>query len=506
MKLRNSGIGAAAALAAVTLVLSGTPALASGRPDRPRPAPAETVVVRWNNLALDSVTDAVMGPPVAARALAIIHTCIYDAWAAYDTRAAGTRFGTRLRRPAAERTSRNKEEAISYAAFTAATDLWPDSRARAEAVMRRLGYPLVGRSTASRVGVRACRAVLTFRHHDGANQLGDLAPGAYTDYTGYQPANEPMVMDEAMDDDTMHDPNHWQPLMWQVNGVPEPQTFIAPQWNRVARFAQRTKLPVPATKPPARSGSRDYARQAGELVSVSAHLTDREKAIAEYWADEGKGYAMPPGTWARVAQFISHRDRHTIDQDAKLFFAVTNAVFEASIDAWSLKRQYDYVRPISAVRYVFRGTRVPTWAPNGRGSRMIDGGTWMPYQPAAFGTPPFAEFPSGHSTFGAAATEVLRSFTGSDRYGGSTVVRAGSSRVEPGTAPRRDVVLTWATFTEADKQNSMSRLIGGVHFRHGVTYGRSVGHAAGVSAWREASLYFAGVADPAVQAGGPVAP
>ncbi|MEV0428269.1 DUF6851 domain-containing protein [Micromonospora sp. NPDC050495] len=489
----------------MTLVLSATPTPASARPDEARPAPADTVVVRWDNLALDAVTDAVMGPPVAARALAIIHTCIYDAWAAYDGRAAGTRFGTLLRRPPAERTTRNKEEAISYAAFTAAVDLWPASRARAEAVMAELGYPLTGGSTASTTGVRACQAVLDYRHHDGANQLGDLAPGAYNDYTGYQPVNKPMVMDQPMGDDTMQDPNHWQPLMWKVIGTPEPQTFIAPHWGEVTPFAGRTKVTVPEQTPP-RYGSKGYVDQARELVAISAHLTDREKATAEYWADEGTGYAMPPGTWARVAQFVSHRDHHSVDQDAKLFFAMTNAVFEASIDAWGRKARYDYVRPISAVRYVFRGKHIPTWTPNGQGSRVIDGATWMPYQPAAFGTPPFAEFPSGHSTFGAAATEVLRSFTGSDAYGGSAVVHAGSSRVEPGVAPRTDVTLSWATFSDADEQNSASRLIGGIHFGPTVRYSRTLGHAAGVSAWREASLYFAGVADPAVQTDGTGAP
>src|SRR6266404_7138866 len=53
---------------------------------------SDNVVVQWNVAALQGVRDSRIGPPMVARALAIVHTCIYDAWAAaYDKRAVGTR-------------------------------------------------------------------------------------------------------------------------------------------------------------------------------------------------------------------------------------------------------------------------------------------------------------------------------------------------------------------------------------------------------------------------------
>src|SRR5919204_2342491 len=58
---------------------------------------AGSVVVRWNNAALQGVRDSKLGPPMVARALAIVHTAIFDAWAAYDERADGTRLGGTLR-------------------------------------------------------------------------------------------------------------------------------------------------------------------------------------------------------------------------------------------------------------------------------------------------------------------------------------------------------------------------------------------------------------------------
>src|SRR6202790_4371827 len=55
------------------------------------------VVIQWNNAALQGVRDSKLGPPMVARALAIVHTCIYDAWAAYDRHALGTQLGGALR-------------------------------------------------------------------------------------------------------------------------------------------------------------------------------------------------------------------------------------------------------------------------------------------------------------------------------------------------------------------------------------------------------------------------
>jgi hypothetical protein len=63
------------------------------------PSTQTTIVVQWNQAELQGVRDNTLGPPLVARALAIVHTCIYDAWSAYDNRAVGTRMGGDLRRP-----------------------------------------------------------------------------------------------------------------------------------------------------------------------------------------------------------------------------------------------------------------------------------------------------------------------------------------------------------------------------------------------------------------------
>src|SRR5436305_14492840 len=87
-----------------------------------RPALADSVVTRWNDAALQAIRDTHPGPPMVARDLAVLHTSIYDAWAAYDGTAVGTRLGGTLRRPAAERTAATKDQPVSLAPYRAPAD------------------------------------------------------------------------------------------------------------------------------------------------------------------------------------------------------------------------------------------------------------------------------------------------------------------------------------------------------------------------------------------------
>jgi hypothetical protein len=468
-------------------------------------SPEDSVVVLWNEAFLQAVRESTLGPPMVARALAVGHTCMFDAWAPYDERAVGTRLGGLLRRPARERTLPNVRRAISFAAYRAGVDLFPRSVASAfDPLMERLGYDPRDRSTDSSlptgIGNVAAQAVLDFRHRDGANQLGDEAGGlpgvAYSDYTGYAAANDPMDIRVPFDPATVRDPNSWQPLRYVDGGgnlVTPP--FVGAQWQRVTPFA----LPpaqLRSTSGPARFGSAEYLAQAQALLDVSAALTDEQKVIAEYWAD-GPRSELPPGHWNLFAQFVSRRDRHGpreqgVERDVKLFFALTNAIFDAGCCAWDNKRAFDSVRPITAIRTLFQGQAVRAWGGRYRGTRLIDGATWFPYQPTTFPTPPFPEYSSGHSNFSAAGAEILKLFTHADRFGGSATLPAGSSRIEPGTVPAGDVTLRWATFSEAADEAGISRRYGGIHFEQGDLDARATGRAAARIAWQKAAEYWKG--------------
>jgi hypothetical protein len=186
-----------------------------------------SVAISWNNATLQAIEATRPGVTIVARALALVHTCMFDAWSAYDAHACGTHYGRMLCRPQAEQTQANKEAAISYAAYYALVDLFPTQVGIFNALMQQLGYAIntttIDISTPAGIGNLSATAVMADRHHDGANQLGDLHTGAYSDYTGYTALNDP---------DHINDPNHWQPLR-----VPDGkggfviQKYVTPQWD-----------------------------------------------------------------------------------------------------------------------------------------------------------------------------------------------------------------------------------------------------------------------------------
>lgn len=468
------------------------------------PAGAGSVVLRWNEAALEGVRRSVLGPPMVSRALAIVHTSIFDAWAAYDAQAVGTLLGGSLRRPARERTLANKETAISFAAYRAAVDLFPGSKATVfDPLMASLGYDPDDHSTDTTsptgIGNVAAKALLDFRHADGSNQLGNAPGGAsgvpYSDYTGYVPANLPMDTRFPLVLSTVNDPNRWQPLRWiDLNGNLVTPSFIGPHWQNVTPFALTSGAQFRGG-PPAEYGSNEYAQQAADLLELSAALTDREKMIAEYWAD-GPHSELPPGHWDLFAQFVSRRDHHHgehgADADVKLFFALTNAIMDAGICCWDMKRHWDYVRPVTGIRWLFFGRLVRAWGGPYQGTKPIPGGAWLPYQPTWFVTPPFAEHTSGHSTFSAAGAEILKRFTRRDRFGYSVTLPAGISRTEPGAVPAEDVTLSWATFSDAADEAGISRRFGGIHFEQGDLEARASGRLVGAQAWEKAVSYWEG--------------
>ena len=459
-----------------------------------------TIVVQWNQAAIQGVRDSTLGPPMVARALAVVHTCMYDAWAAYDKHAVGTQLDASLRRPKSEHTLANKNKAISFAAYRAAVDLFPgDKTSVFDPLMAQLGYDIHDTSadvrTPSGIGNVACAAVLAFRHSDGSNQLGNLTPSGvpYADYTGYVPVNKPSTV-PVSDISTIIDPNRWQPLTYFNGTKIVTPAFVGAQWSKVVPFALTSAdqfLPFIASFGPALYGSDTFLQQAKDVVDLSAGLTDEQKMIAEYWANGPKS-ELPPGHWDLFAQFVSARDHHTVDQDVKMFFALTNAIFDGGISCWDAKRHFDSVRPVTAIPFLFHGQQIRAWGGPGKGTVTMDGSQWIPYQLSTFPTPPFPEFMSGHSTFSAAGAEILRLFTHSDRFGASVTFAPGSSVTEPGFTPQHAVTLSWATFSEAADQAGISRRYGGIHFELGDLAGRDDGRRVAKQAWKKAQSLFHG--------------
>jgi hypothetical protein len=380
------------------------------------PRADDNAVLRWGEQTLATIRAVKTGPTINARALAIVHTAMYDAWAAYDATAVGTRLGGSLRRPAAERTDAYKSQAVSFAAYRALLNVFPARSADFRALMTAMGYDPDDASTdpASPAGVgnQAAAAVLAFRANDGSNQAG-----GYADTSGYVPVNTP---------DQVNDPFRWQPLRHpNGSGGTVVQKFLTPHWQNVTPFALSS--PNQFLPPgPTQTTLLLLDEEATDTVLLSATLTDLTKVRAEYWADGPKS-ETPPGHWLLFGAAACRARGYSLDQSAKLTFALANAELDASIAAWNAKRRWDYVRPITAVRERMKGKLVLAWAGPYKGTRLIRGETWHPYQAATFPTPPFPEYVSGHSTFSGAGTRVLQQFTGSDLFGARVTVRPGTS-------------------------------------------------------------------------------
>ncbi|NEP73092.1 MAG: vanadium-dependent haloperoxidase [Okeania sp. SIO2G4] len=495
-----------------------------------------SISVLWDRAVQQAVINTSPGPTIASRAYAIVHTAIYDAWSAYDPLAVGTQLEDDLQRPLSENTDANKTEAMSFAAYRVLSELFPTETELFNELMAELGYDpnntTTDTTTPAGIGNVAAEALLTFRRNDGSNQLGNDPNGdgtPYSDISDYEPSNP---IGDPIDIEL------WTPETIPIDAEPgeeeRVQTFLTPQWGDVIPFSLasgdifRPTAPEPfllvdgevdleARTITLADGSvieitpdiigtiinPAFIEQTEEVIAISANLTDEQKLVAEFWEDGG-GTSFPPGTWMTFGQFVSARDDNTLDEDVKLFFNLGNAVFDAGIATWESKTFYDYARPVRTVRELgelgligefnaeLGGFAIDAWAGPGEGTQTILATDFLTYQtPGSDPSPPFAEYVSGHSTFSAAAAEILQLFTGSDDFGASITFQAGESRFEPGVTPEEPITLEWETFSEAADEAGISRLYGGIHFEDGDLNGRALGQQIAESVWQETQLAIA---------------
>ncbi|MEP7252329.1 MAG: DUF6851 domain-containing protein [Ginsengibacter sp.] len=449
----------------------------------------KSLALKWDQLTLDAIKLTNTSPPLAARALAMVHTAMYDAWSVYNKCAFSTTTSRYIKRHEEGCGEHEIEKTFSYAAFGVLTDLFwlalpAENRNMFRDLMCQCNYDPDDCSfditMAAGIGNLIARLINDYRHGDEANQLGILFHFApWSDFTGYKPINLP-------EPSPVKDINRWQPLL--VGS--KTQKFLVPHWPLVKPFAL-TFAKQFRPEPPfnTHDSPNDFKKQAQEVIAISENLSDKEKAISEYWED-GPGSYTPPGHWCEIAQFICEREKYGNKDCIKLFFALTNAMLDVSISAWECKRRYDSVRPITAIHELYRGKKIKAWGGPFKGTVQMDGKDWMPYQRPDFITPPFAEHVSGHSAFSKAAAYILHEYTKKDGFDGCFLVKKGSSNIEPGQTPATDMMLEWPTLTAAAEQAGLSRLSGGIHFKRGNDLGQKLGADVAKCVWEKALYYY----------------
>jgi hypothetical protein len=481
---------------------------------KPPPCNDDDVILLWNEQLLATIraNPGGTGPTVTARALGVLHTATYDAWEAYDPVAKSTRpNGIPEPQPSSD-VAADKAKAISFAAYKTLTDLFPYRRQKYADQMAALHYSLSDTSPAANVGNTAAQAVIDDRHADGSNQTrnsnGTADPDDDTVSYPYvcTPTPTAPCYEPTRKWDEPTDPWHWQPLC-VPNPSPPPgsilcpggavQRPLTPHWGRIKTFAAspvQYKVTGPPRKP---DGTCCSDADVATAVNDTGNLDDYKKVLTEYWID-GPGSEFPPGHMAVFAQALSRKNGFSLDTDVKMFFALGNAMLDASVGSWTTKYKYDFWRPVKAIRYLYAGQTIHNaWKGPNQGNGDVLGQNWIPYQPLNVVTPGFPEYVSGHSTFSAAGNIILTAFTTSDIFNAYVTISATNpdgtpwSKIEPGT-PQSPVTLSWPTFTAASDQAGISRRYGGIHFWSGDYHARMLGNLLGRGAYSKAQSYIQG--------------
>ena len=219
-----------------------------------------------------------------------------------------------------------------------------------------------------------------------------------------------------------------------------------PYWGTVRPFVLERwdACPVPEPPPYATDSIATLYRDAYELHTIGASLTPDQRTVALFWADNPGESGTPVGHWLSIAsQMVSERQL-TANEAARLMLLTSVAQADAFVASWGYKYRYNLIRPRTYIR------------------RIIDS-TWEPLIP----TPPFPEYPSGHSTVSAAAAEIMVALLGDGAFDDSTGLTIGHP------------VRRFDSFRAAAREAGQSRVYAGIHFTFGNLGGRELGECIG---------------------------
>ncbi|MBC6468325.1 DUF6851 domain-containing protein [Actinomadura alba] len=394
----------------------------------------------------------------------------FDAIAPYHPTAVGI-FSNLGRRPSAERTTRNKNIAVIYSAFTSLNALYPQYKSAWLEMMQSAGLDpndtKEDPTTPSGLGILAAKNALAARKNDGSNRDGDEGGRKYNrqpyaDYTGYKPVNSA---------NELRNPSRWQPNTFSTNlFVFTGQEFALPQFGRVKPFSFDSPAQFKIS-PPTNSNHYNrtaYKRQADEVLKASASLNDHQKMTAELFNDNIKTFGPVGGAPVIIGG--------KFDTEKTVHFVTLRDVgfFDMAIATWYFKRKYDSVRPFSAIHHLYGKTKITAWGGPNKGTVSdITGNEWRSYLDAwpsnhVMKAADHPEYPSDSAAECLAYAQQVRRFTGTDKIDISFPVAKGSSLVEPGVTPASDLTLHWNSWTEYASDCGISNLWGGQQFRSSI--------------------------------------
>ncbi len=400
----------------------------------------EQVLNTWYSLILKLVRHtATYSPPVASRAFAYLGVTGFEATASGDNKliSLGGQLNGLKGLPQREARKTYDEAIVLNAALDAAAhDFFANTGPSGQNALRTTSLSMkskVAQGVAADVkarseafGLALEKQILKWSSKDGGAKIINLGfPLKYA---------------------LSKEPGHWQPTNQQaLQHVP-----LLPDWGKNRSFAMPRG--ASCTLPPPIAYSEDkvseFYKQAQEVHDVKNVIGEDQRIVARFWSDDPGLSTTPPGHWIEITLAIAARDKSPVAKTTDALARLGVAVADAFIGCWYDKYKYDSIRPVTYIKAHID----PKWE-----SVLI--------------TPPFPEYPSGHSSQSGAAAVVLSSTFG-DNMGFDD-----ASHEKDNLGVRH-----FNSFWDAAKEAAVSRLYGGIHFRAAIDQGLEQGRCVGAYA------------------------
>ncbi len=280
------------------------------------------------------------------------------------------------------------------------------------------------------IGAAAAAAMLAARADDGSA----TAEGPYTPGT---------------------DPGDYQ-FTPPFDGPPFNGYAAGTLWGNVTPFALKRGHQFRAP-PPYKVTDLNYTFDFLEIKAFgslnSPVRSEDQTALALFWY-EGSTFG-----WNRLARIVAAPHALSVKENATLFALLNVAIADAYLASLDSKYAYNFWRPLTGIHAA---------ATDGNPATEPDP-AWQPL----FLTPPIPDYPSGHACAGGAAAAVLIATFGDEQ---TFTLPSTMSFPFPWIQPR-----TFHRISDAAKENALSRMLVGIHFRLACEVGLEQGYDVG--AW-----------------------
>ncbi|MBK9731006.1 MAG: vanadium-dependent haloperoxidase [Chitinophagaceae bacterium] len=255
------------------------------------------------------------------------------------------------------------------------------------------------------------------------------------------------------------DPAH--PELWEPTDIDK--TAFEPYFGGLRPLGLDTTqlCMMEPTIPYSSDSSSEFCKFCEKLYGIDTSFSEYDRITSLYWADCPVETYTPPGHWMKITKQQVRKNGYNLAQTCELYAYLGMAEYNAAISVWKIKYKVNLLRPKTYI------------------AEMLKKPDWEPY----LETPPFPEYPSGHSGFSGAASTVLT------KYFGDNVEFTDSTNLVIGLYPRK-----FKSFNAAANEAAYSRMYGGIHYEAAILDGITVGSCVANNLLKSVTLGSGGAA------------